>query len=395
MRILLSLAITALATATSAEPLVVSSTTIDLGGDAVSVDLIATNAERVPHRIDVALTIEATLEAPNGEHRLVRLERVTGEPETVTLPPSGFARLRYRFPLPAGIEPGLLALTLPGAQAVALTYPGRQTRLAEAAPAQMTPVPASPPLTAPSRPSAEECGRSGFLANLSSYEPIYAVYGPGTNTDARIQISLKYQLFGTPGERGSWLNGITFAYTQQMFWDLGRNSSPFHDVNYMPELYYALPKLASVGGWALGGRFGVRHQSNGRSGAASRSINTIYVESEADTTIAGLDVAVGPRAWVYVGSRSGNPDIAHYRGNAGLFARIGTPDGLQLDATGRLNPNSGKGAAEALVSYPLTRLFASGPKLYLFGQGFVGYGEDLLDYDRRQTRLRVGIGITR
>lgn len=374
----------------AAEPLIVASATVDPAGGTVAVELIATNPDAAPRRIAVAPVIDAALDAPNGARERVRLERAAGQADGVTLPPSGFARLRYRFAPPAGTGPGLFALTLPGAQAVAIAYPGDRARLAAAAPAPAAPGPAEPP-----RPSAEERGRSGFLANLSSYEPIYAVYGPGTDSDARLQVSLKYQLFGTPGERGSWADGITFAYTQQLFWDLGRKSSPFRDVNYMPELYYALPRLGSAGDWSLGGRFGVRHQSNGRAGAASRSINTLYVEPEADTRIAGLDVAVGPRAWIYLGSRSDNPGIARYRGHAGLFARIGSPDGLQLDATGRLAPGSGKGAAEALVSYPLTGPSGSGPKVYLFGQGFVGYGEDLLDYDRRQTRLRAGIGITR
>ncbi|UAK26771.1 phospholipase A [Sphingomonas nostoxanthinifaciens] len=284
----------------------------------------------------------------------------------------------------------MLALTLPGAQAVAINYGGAQTQLAQAAPPLATP--AQPPATAP---VAEERGRSVFLANLSSYEPIYAVYGPGTSSDARLQVSLKYQLFGRAGARTSWVDGLMFGYTQQMFWDLGHASAPFRDVNYMPELYYALPPLASVGSWTIGGRFGLRHDSNGRSGAASRSFNIAYVEPELATTLGAYDVALGPRAWVYLGSRSDNPQIARYRGNAGLFGRIGTPDGIQIDASGRLNPASGKGAVEALVSYPLPRLFASGPKLYVFGQGFAGYGEDLLDYNRRQTRLRAGIGITR
>jgi hypothetical protein len=38
---------------------------------------------------------------------------------------------------------------------------------------------------------------NAFIDNLGPYEPIYAVYGPGTNTEARIQISFKYRLFGS------------------------------------------------------------------------------------------------------------------------------------------------------------------------------------------------------
>ncbi|HLU91876.1 MAG TPA: phospholipase A, partial [Pedomonas sp.] len=33
--------------------------------------------------------------------------------------------------------------------------------------------------------------------------------------------------------------------------------------------------------------------------------------------------------------------------------------------------------------------------LYLFGQFFTGYGENLLDYNQRDTRLRAGFAIVR
>src|SRR3546814_12171393 len=60
----------------------------------------------------------------------------------------------------------------------------------------------------------------------------------------RSQISFKYQLFGNPGAVGGdnpLINGIHFAYTQRMFWDLGAESSPFRNIDYMPEVFYLLP----------------------------------------------------------------------------------------------------------------------------------------------------------
>lgn len=382
------------ATAASAGAPIVASTQVDPGSGAIAVELIVTNDAAAAQTIDVADTIDATLATAAGTPMAVRLERAADQPARVALSPSGFARLHYRLTPPAGIGAGLLALTLPDAPAIAIAY----TPPAPGAP-QSTAVTAaaSPTMPAPASPAGplEQPGDRTFLANLSAYEPIYAVYGPGTNSDARLQISFKYQLFGRAGERTSWRDGIMFGYTQRMFWDTGSASAPFRNIDYMPELYYSLPRLASVGDWAIGGRFGARHQSNGRSGAASRSINIVYVEPELKTRWRGYDVAIGPQLWAYVGNRSDNPDIAHYRGHTGLTARIGTPEGMQLSASGRLNPGSGKGAAEALISYPLPTLFSGAPKLYLFGQGFVGYGENLLDYNRHQTRLRAGLGITR
>src|SRR3546814_13900988 len=66
-------------------------------------------------------------------------------------------------------------------------------------------------------------------------------------SDARLQISFKYQIFGPPAapdRRQSWEQGIHFAYTQRMFWDLGAKSSPFRNIDFMPALFYLAPTLA-------------------------------------------------------------------------------------------------------------------------------------------------------
>jgi len=47
------------------------------------------------------------------------------------------------------------------------------------------------------------------------------------------------------------------------------------------------------------------------------------------------------------------------------------------------------------LSYPLPGLLGGGPDVYLFVQGFVGYGENLLDYNRSKTRLRAGFALVR
>ena len=61
----------------------------------------------------------------------------------------------------------------------------------------------------------------------------------------------------------------------------------------------------------------------------------------------------------------------------------------------RMNFGTGKGAVDATLSYPLDRIVATKLNLYVFGQGFAGYGENLLNYDKRTTRLRVGVGFVR
>lgn len=340
---------------------------------------------RAPDRMAATLTVD-------GGSRPVTLERRAATPDRQTIAPGGFARLGYALPSPAGAG---------GADAVVSLEAGGQRGYAFRLPAPVdTPPPAAPaaPVVVQTRyDSATGDTGNSFLANMSPYQPIYAVMGRGTNTDARIQVSFKYQLFGEGGPGGgkrSWLEGVHFAFTQRLYWDLDARSSPFRNIDYMPELFYLLPARQVSDGLALGGQVGVSHESNGRDGNASRSANSLYIQPVATMPVGDYKLSIGPRFWVY-GNLPDNPDLRRYRGNSGLFLQFGKDDGLRVTGTGRFNFGSGKGAVDAELSYPLSRLIDEEVKLYLFGHGFMGYGENLLDYDRRTTRLRIGIAIVR
>src|SRR3546814_15113371 len=61
---------------------------------------------------------------------------------------------------------------------------------------------------------------NSFLLYLSAYQPIFAAYGPGTISDARRRIILKYQIFdppAAPDRRPTWHQGSNCASTQRMF----------------------------------------------------------------------------------------------------------------------------------------------------------------------------------
>lgn len=349
----------------------------------------------LPDRIPAELTVD-------NRSTSVMLERAIPSPQQ-TIQPGGFGQAKYLLRLPAEsriYDAMILSLTTDGAQGYAFSPPdtGASNVASKREAGQQVTAESILTTGAGQSASAKPDRGNAFLGNLSSYAPIYAVYGPGTSSDGRVQISFKYQLFGNPGAVGGdnpLINGIHFAYTQRMFWDLGAESSPFRNIDYMPEVFYLLPAAPVKEQIALGGQAGFRHESNGRDGLASRSLNTVYIQPVATMPIGKYTLSLGPRLSFYVGSLEDNPDIKRYRGNTALFAQIGQDDGLRLTTNTRFNFSSGKGAIDAELSYPLDRIVDSSLNLYVFGHGFAGYGENLLDYDRKITRLRIGIGIVR
>jgi len=370
----------------------------DAGG-MVLVELRILNDDRQPQTVTLPDQVTGFL-VIDGKQQMISVERVAEEPKDRIVAPESFARARYRFAPPPGTRMDGAILSIPAWSPQRLAIDARPASPTAALAVQVPERAQGEEVAAPAieaRPDDRIAGNA-FLPNLSAYEPVYAVYGPGTNSDARIQISFKYQLFGSRGNgpNESWLEGLHFAYTQRMFWDLGAKSSPFRNIDYQPELIYLTRSKVISHNISVSGQVGLRHESNGRDGLASRSVNSIYVSPMAAMPLGdGYRLTVAPRLSFYVGDLSDNPDIRRYRGNTGLFLAIGKDDGLRLSTTSRFNFSSGKGALDAELSYPLPRLLGGGPDFYLFGQTFVGYGENLLDYNRHTTRFRIGLGLVR
>ena len=132
-------------------------------------------------------------------------------------------------------------------------------------------------------PAPQPEGRNQLLfpANepaLSVNEPMYFVIG--SRTTARFQFSFKYRLFdpdSLPVEWFSPLSGLHFGYTQTSLWSLGEDSAPFHDTSYRPSLFWQSASLGKGGLTPDLLRGGYEHESNGKDGTSSRSIDTLFV----------------------------------------------------------------------------------------------------------------------
>lgn len=261
---------------------------------------------------------------------------------------------------------------------------------------------AAPQVAVATTTATPQEAESAGLGRFETYEPMYAVIGAGPS-DAKLQLSFRYRVFGhqprefTTGDGSrQWRAGLYFGYTQRMFWDLSEESIPMHDITFSPELFLRAvsPGTPSVGAPMLGIQAGLRHQSNGKDGAESRSYNTLYVEPSVGFGLgSGWTLTAAPRFWAYVGSKEGNERIARYRGYTGLTLNLKQADGFGIRAFVQGNLEGGRGSAEVDASYSLRRW--TGLNLYLYSQLYTGYGEALIDYDERNTRLRLGIGIVR
>lgn len=109
---------------------------------------------------------------------------------------------------------------------------------------------------------------------------------------------------------------------------------------------------------------------------------------------AGLQLTLQTRAWIYFGDLGDNPDIADYRGYVDLRAITGWKRGLQLSAIGRMGNDGNHENLQLDATYP-TMQFFGGFSVYLNAQYFTGYGESLLEHNRKSEAFRIGFSLYR
>lgn len=206
--------------------------------------------------------------------------------------------------------------------------------------------------------------------------------------EAKFQLSLKTKLAqGLFGDTGD----IWGAYTQSSRWQVynGGLSRPFRETNYEPELMLVVRTDYSLLGWR--GRMAglsLNHQSNGRAKPLSRSWNRVIAMVGVDRDEWSLML----RPWWRVKEATevdDNPAIQDYIGRAEvlLSRNLGTHLlSLQLRHSLRGGDRS-RGSAEIEWAFPIAG------NLRGHVQMFSGYGESLIDYNFRQTRLGLGVSL--
>ena len=207
------------------------------------------------------------------------------------------------------------------------------------------------------------------------------------NTEVKIQLSFKTKLIqnllATDGD-------LWFGYTQVSYWQVANsgNSSPFRETNYEPEAMFVYPLQADLGGLRL--RFaavGLSHQSNGRAEPLSRSWNRLIGSLAAE--FGPWSVAIRPwkRVFESDGQDNDNPDIEDFAGRGELIV-TNRSRGHVFTLTARHSLRSGArshGSAQFDWAFPIVGALNGRVQI------FSGYGQNLIDYNHRQTTLGLGI----
>jgi phospholipase A1 len=209
--------------------------------------------------------------------------------------------------------------------------------------------------------------------------------------EAKFQLSFKADIGNQRNIEFMGIRTLRFwgAYTQQSNWQVFniRNSSPFRETIYEPEL------IATLGTGNASGlkliNLGWLHQSNGRPLPESRSWNRIYLlggwEWNDMTSIMG-------RVWRRIPEhplKDDNPDIVDYVGRADLVIRWEPRDKSQAVAMllrNNLSRKASRGYVQIDWATPVR--FGSAARMHI--QITSGFGESLIDYNHHQNTFGLG-----
>ena len=220
-------------------------------------------------------------------------------------------------------------------------------------------------------------------------------------TEMRVQLSVRTKLAqglltqGHPTRKDS----LWFGYTQQSYWQLfsPHISRPFRTTDHEPEVVYVYPTDAQLPcgwRWRYSG-VGLVHQSNGQSDPLSRSWNRVYLMTGMEL---GNRWQLHARLWKRVpesAASDDNPGISNYIGRGELRLAWNPNQDHLLSATLRHSfGRTDRGSARIEWLQPLGMgLAGSKSNLRLHTSLFTGYGDSLIDYNRKRTVLSVGLSL--
>jgi outer membrane phospholipase A len=355
-------------------------------------------------------------------HSVRSLAYLQGNQSPLNIPVNNFVKVSWSAVVPTGVnglqavniegQPTLLALdasplersliagtpaAVPVVDAGAANGSGRDdpplpTNVVAATGASPT---EGPPVNSTARLAAPSSAFENFRSAISPYEPIYFDVGNKGGRNARYQVSFKYRLF-TPDDPNNpgFADNIYLGYTQTALWDLHSESHPFVDTSFKPSLFWRKDALwqSPQKDWFVGLASGIEHESNGKSGDDSRSLNFAYIQPEFNYRFdGGSTLTFAPKLKSYFAMRN-NRDYPDYAGHVDWKLRWAQDNGLVLSGLYRQG-HQGRSTSQIEAAWPLRRTFLN-MNGYLHVQYFKGYGETVLGYNQKSDgQVRVGISL--
>ena len=223
------------------------------------------------------------------------------------------------------------------------------------------------------------------------YKDNYFIFGTALgekstkmNTNVKFQISISQKLTKSKLPWGTYLY---LFYTQKATWNVLQESMPFYDLNFNPGI--GLSKPLFVGDKFIGkASFIIEHESNGKDSIWSRSWNRIAF---AANIVLDPNIMVFGKFIIPIVDGENNKDLMKY---TGYFQ-----GGMQLISNDKkffgsvMLTKRGNWKLDFNTVVELGLRLGRNSNEYLFVQYYNGYCENLLDYNKFASELRVGIVI--
>lgn len=224
---------------------------------------------------------------------------------------------------------------------------------------------------------------------------------PYRSTEMSLQLSVrtKFAQGLLTHHESAGKDSLWFGYTQKSYWQLFNPdiSRPFRTTDHEPEVIYVYPTDAQLP-WGWRWRYsgiGVVHQSNGQSLPLSRSWNRTYL-------MTGMELdnrwVVNARLWKRLpegASSDDNPGIndSMGRGELSAFWNMDKDNTLGLTLRSSLSSTRRGSARLEWLQTLGTGLGGGKSNLRLHTQLFSGYGDSMVDFNRKRTVFTVGLSL--
>jgi phospholipase A1/A2 len=212
----------------------------------------------------------------------------------------------------------------------------------------------------------------------------------GNNLDIKFELGLMFSLIPSSASESGFIP-LHFGYSQRSWWDISEPSAPFQEHNYNPEIFWDFSRntlntpslLTDLRKLFFIDRIGIEHQSNGLNSERSRSWDRAYLERD---FLFSEALSFNLKLWHVLGKGEYNEDITDFLGDAQLTTHITLNNMFDLDIKTMQGHETGKISYQVDLTLPMSQWVTS--KFFL--SYYDGYGEALINYNKRSKSLRAG-----